>query len=110
MTTDQMRAEFETWADAKCLPLTRIKWKDGSVSEYAYTATFDAWQVWQDAYAAGREAEREACFRCDGSGWCWCDEMPNRAGHEPAALVVDDTRYTCPDCGGSGKTKPEGEQ
>ena len=45
------------------------------------------------------------CSRCKGSGWCWCDEMPGRAGHERNALVVDDTRYTCPDCGGSGKTK-----
>jgi hypothetical protein len=45
------------------------------------------------------------CSRCKGSGWCWCDEMPCRAGHERNALVVDDTRYTCPDCGGSGKTK-----
>ena len=59
MTSDQMRAEFEAWADAKCLPLTRINWKDGSVSEYAYTATFDSWQVWQDAYAAGQRAERD---------------------------------------------------
>lgn len=43
------------------------------------------------------------CFRCRGSGWCWCDEMPNRAGHSPTDLVIDDTKYTCPDCGGSGK-------
>lgn len=60
MTTDKMRAEFEKWADRKCLSLTRINWDDGTVSDYAYTATFDAWQVWQDAYAAGRKAEREA--------------------------------------------------
>ena len=58
MTTDQMRDGFETWADAKGLTLTRIKWKDGTTSEYAYTATFDAWQVWQAAYAAGRKADQ----------------------------------------------------
>ena len=55
-----MRAAFETWADKQCMSLARIHWKDGSVSEYSYTATFDAWQVWQAAYAAGRKAEREA--------------------------------------------------
>ena len=56
--SDKMRAEFEKWADSQCLPLTRINWDDGTVSEYAYTATFDAWQVWQAAYQAGRNAER----------------------------------------------------
>lgn len=45
------------------------------------------------------------CFLCRGFGWVWCDEMPSRAGHDPHDLVVDDTRYTCPDCGGSGKTR-----
>ena len=42
------------------------------------------------------------CARCHGAGWCWCDELDNRAGHDPHALVVDDTRYSCPDCGGTG--------
>ena len=60
MDAEQMRAEFEKWADSQCLPLTRINWDNGTISEYAYTATFDAWQVWQAAYAAGRKAEREA--------------------------------------------------
>ena len=60
MNDDKMRAEFEAWAESQCLSLTRINWKNGTVSEYAYTATFDAWQVWQAAYAAGRKAEREA--------------------------------------------------
>ena len=63
MTTDQMRDGFETWADAKGLTLTRIKWKDGTTSEYAYTATCEAWQVWQDAYAAGQKAEGEAIVK-----------------------------------------------
>lgn len=58
--SDKMRAEFEKWADSKCMSLTRIRWDDGTISEYAYKATFDAWQVWQAAYAAGRKAEREA--------------------------------------------------
>ena len=79
MTTDQMRAEFEKWADAKCLSLTRINWKDGTVSEYAYTATFDAWQVWQAAHAAGRKAEREAIAEsklaaANASFREWCKE------------------------------------
>lgn len=55
-----MRQEFEAWADKQCLSLTRIYWKDKTVSDYAYTATFAAWQVWQAAYAAGQEAERKA--------------------------------------------------
>ncbi len=60
MSDDKMRAEFEAWAESQCLSLTRINWKCGSVSEYAYTATFDAWEVWQAAYQAGRMAGREA--------------------------------------------------
>ena len=56
---DKMRAEFESWASEQCLSLTRINWDDGTVSEYAYTATFDAWQVWQAAFAAGRKAEQK---------------------------------------------------
>ena len=47
----------------------------------------------------------ESCVRCHGAGWCWCDELDDRAGHDPHSLVVDDTRYSCPDCGGSGKKK-----
>lgn len=60
MSDDKMRAEFEAWADKQCMSLTRINWDNGTVSEYAYTATFDAWQAWQAAYQAGRKAEREA--------------------------------------------------
>ena len=63
MSDDKIRAEFEKWADSQCLPLTRINWDNGTVSEYAYTATFDAWKVWQAAYQAGRKAEREAIQR-----------------------------------------------
>ncbi len=57
--SDKMRAEIEQWAKSQFLLLTRINWKDGTVSEYAYTATLHAWQIWQAAYAAGRKAERE---------------------------------------------------
>jgi len=62
MNDDKMRQEFEAWAESKCMSLTRIHfhWVSGTVSDYAYTATFDAWQVWQAAYQAGRKAEREA--------------------------------------------------
>ena len=76
--SEQMRAEFEAWADSKCMSLTRIKWDSGILSEYAYTATFDAWQVWQVAYQAGRNAEQAevdqlraelALLRKD-----WCDD------------------------------------
>jgi hypothetical protein len=49
MSDEKMRTEFEKWADKHCMSLVRINWKDGSVSEYAYTSTFDAWQVWQAA-------------------------------------------------------------
>ena len=55
-----MRAEFEKWAESKCMSLTRIRWGNGTTSEYACTATYDAWQVWQAGYQAGRKAEREA--------------------------------------------------
>ena len=60
MDSDKMRAEFETWAKEQCLSLTRINWIDGTVSDYAYTATLHAWRIWQAAYDAGRKAEREA--------------------------------------------------
>ena len=62
MSDDKMRAEFEDWADKQCMSLTRINWKCGTISEYAYTATYDAWQVWQAGYQAGQKAEREAIF------------------------------------------------
>lgn len=61
--SDKMRAEFEKWADSKCMSLTRIRWDNGTISDYAYTATFDAWQVWQAAYAAGRMAEQSELER-----------------------------------------------
>ena len=54
MSDDKMRAAFEKWADKQCMSLARMKWKDGSMSEYVYTATFNAWRVWQ---AAWREAQ-----------------------------------------------------
>lgn len=60
MSDDKMRVEFEAWANKSCLSLTRIDWIDGTLSDYAYSATFDAWQTWQVAYAAGQKAEREA--------------------------------------------------
>ena len=63
MDADKMRAEFEKWADSKCMSLTRIGWDNGTISDYAYTATFDAWQVWQAAYAAGRRAEQSELER-----------------------------------------------
>lgn len=44
----------------------------------------------------------ETCIRCKGSGWCWWDELDNWAGHDPTQLVTDDTRYSCPDCDGTG--------
>ena len=67
MSDDKMRAEFEAWADSKCMSLTRIRWDNGTTSEYAYTATFDAWQVWQAAYAAGQIAERAELERRERS-------------------------------------------
>lgn len=63
MDADKMRDEFEKWADSKCMSLTRIRWDNGTISEYAYTATFDAWQVWQAAYQSGRKSELEAIQR-----------------------------------------------
>jgi hypothetical protein len=57
VSDEKMRAEFEAWADKQCMSLARISWKDGSVSAYAYMPTFDAWRVWQAAYAAGRQRQ-----------------------------------------------------
>jgi hypothetical protein len=45
----------------------------------------------------------ESCSRCYGAGWCWWDELDSYAGHDPAELVIDDTKYTCDKCNGSGK-------
>ena len=36
-----------------------------------------------------------SCQKCGGSGWLWCDELRDRAGHDPTVLVVDDTKYDC---------------
>ena len=55
-----------------------------------------------------RHIMSQPCKRCHGAVWCWCDELDDRAGHDPTALVVDDTRYTCPDCDGSGAVISEG--
>lgn len=61
MSDDEIRAEFEAWAESQCLSLTRINWIDGTVSDYAYTATLHAWRIWQAAYQAGQKAvHREA--------------------------------------------------
>lgn len=63
MSEDKMRAEFEMWAEKQYMSLTRVIWKNGTVSEYAFTQTCDAWKVWQAAYAAGRlsvQQEKEA--------------------------------------------------
>jgi hypothetical protein len=61
MSEDKMRAEFEMWAEKQCMSLARVIWKNGTVSEYAFTQTCDAWKVWQAAYAAGRlSMQREA--------------------------------------------------
>ena len=59
MDADKMRAEFEAWAARKGFSLKRIKWNDGSMSNYVYQSTFDAWQTWQAAYAARQKAVDE---------------------------------------------------
>ena len=77
--SDKMRAEFESWAESKCMSLTKINWKCGSVSEYAYTATFDAWQVWQAAYQAGRMAvqrEKEEWSKRVNKRWIEMENKP----------------------------------
>jgi hypothetical protein len=44
------------------------------------------------------------CDRCHGAGWCWWNELDNFAGHDrrSTGVIVDDTKYTCDKCGGSG--------
>lgn len=53
--SDKMRAEFEKWAKAAACDLRQT-----TDDKYWCVATISAWQVWQSAYTAGRDAEREA--------------------------------------------------
>lgn len=53
-------------------------------------------------YGEPIEAARKRCEHCGGSGWMWWHELQNHAGHDPASLVVDDTRYDCDACDGTG--------
>jgi hypothetical protein len=48
--------------------------------------------------SSGSTAGCQSCQKCGGNGWLWCDELDNRAGHDPTAMVVDDTRYPCDAC------------
>ena len=77
-----MRAEFEEWAEKKCMSLARVNWKDGSLSDYAFTATFEAWKVWQAAYAAGR-----ASLQREKEEW---SKVVNKAWIDSAKKLVDD--------------------
>jgi hypothetical protein len=61
MSDDKMRAEFEAWAKAE------LTWPDQNFrldaitgDSYFYTTTNHTYRIWQAAYAAGQEAEREA--------------------------------------------------
>lgn len=47
----------------------------------------------------------DVCPKCKGSGWCCWDQLDSNTGHDPGDSVVDDTKYTCDLCWGTGKTK-----
>ena len=55
MSDEKMRAEFEAWAKAAAYDLSQT-----TDDKYWCVATISAWQVWQAAYDAGQEAERES--------------------------------------------------
>ena len=55
MSDDKMRFEFEGWANEQGLSLARVTSKDKSDwGLFARGKTYEAWKVWQAAYAAGR--------------------------------------------------------
>ena len=55
MSDDKMRFEFEGWANEQGLSIARVTSKDKSDWEFACAETYEAWQVWQVAYTAGRQ-------------------------------------------------------
>jgi hypothetical protein len=61
----------------------------------------------------GGGGEVTKCTKCDGAGWLWWHELDNYAGHDPTALITDDTRYPCDKCstedGGCGEMIRESE-
>lgn len=74
MSDDKMRAEFEAWAGAVGFDLTQTKGDD----RYWYVSTESAWEAWQAAYKAGRNAvqrEREEWSKRVNKRWI---EMENK--------------------------------
>jgi hypothetical protein len=57
MSDGKMRFEFEEWANEQGLSLARVTSKDKSDRGFACAKTYDAWQVWQAAYTAGRQRQ-----------------------------------------------------
>ena len=58
MSDNKMRQEFEVWAKAAAYDLSQT-----TDDKYWCFATISAWQVWQAAYAACWNSEREAMVK-----------------------------------------------
>jgi len=52
---------------------------------------------------SGATEFKEECKECGGNGWKRWNDFENCAGHDSTSLVIDDTRYTCDKCEGTGK-------
>ncbi len=54
----------------------------------------------------GEDVIPRTCVKCHGAGWVWWDELAYYDGHTSDLhdCYTDDTRYTCDDCEGVGKT------
>ena len=50
----------------------------------------------------------ENCMKCFGSGWVWATEL-NQYDHENHNASMDQTRYSCDWCRGSGKSPKDAE-
>jgi Zn-finger domain-containing protein len=50
--------------------------------------------------------EDERCEVCNGQGWAWDFELKHRINRDPTYCGIDDTKYTCDWCNGTGKKLP----
>ena len=84
MSDDKMRFEFEEWANEQGLSLARVTSKDKSDWGFACAETYEAWQVWQVAYTAGRQLVQK-----EKEDW---SKFVNEAFIDLARKSVDDWR------------------
>ena len=46
------------------------------------------------------------CPKCGGGGWLWRHELPDPS-YEPCDVVIDNTKYICSYCAGTGDAAAE---